>query len=337
MRCKFFLLWLALALSSLPAGAVTLRYSFKKSAEMTYQIQAACLSRSSSSDADKVASSTVLLQRYRFRVIDVSPQGDATIEQEVLLQKVTVDTEGRTMSHTLAVNGEKATMTLVDFDGKENKKDIAKPKPLRFLVSPAGSFKVLRTAAPAEIDEPANQDEKRYETARLAGLTPLGGIGLEMNLLSSCILVPLPSKDVDINESWENTLTMKDNASMGAQSPDTEKVLVKSQLLGIVDYQDRKCAKISTTYERALTGDMSDPVSEGADAKISTTGKLTGSMTWYLDQESAYTAGAAGTMQMLMKMKIELPAEVAAEVPPEMLNQESTVALKANIKTTLMK
>ncbi len=297
---------LCLLTVALPAQAVTLRYSLKKGAELTYRVQAASASRMSGMTEEKLGFQSQIDQTYRLKVLEVSASGDMEIEQELL-----------------------AGTAKMRMGGEEHKTPLRKGK-ARFKISPRGK---IILPPPQKEAEPAVEEGE----PNLTSLSALGtsGPGREMDFLSAGIVVPFPEKAVNPGETWEEELEMNSSwmSMFGEEASDApaSRVKVKSELVELVLYKGKKCAHIRTTYE--LPFSRESPSEESY--KLSVSGKVAGEVEWYFDYENSSTPTAKGNLQTLMKMTVELPPEMAEEAPPEFTGG-TTSAMKVNMKTTLV-
>jgi hypothetical protein len=96
-----------------------------------------------------------------------------------------------------------------------------------------------------------------------------------------------------------------------------------SRLLKLTTFQDRKCAKIRTTFSGPMHLDMSSMgMPAGEDAEMEAT--LQGDMLWYYDYESSVYVYGEGTVGI--DMSFSMPEEMGGAV---------TVKMVLNIKTGL--
>ena len=303
-------------LFALPARAVTLRYALKKGTEITYKIQFAEASKRSgllalrASETSSITAETV----YRIKVLNVLPSGEMELEREILSGK------------------EKTTE-----DGETYEVDFLKEKTL-FNLSPAGKITLLRTKKPKEAkpsEEPEEEDTKASKHEPESKLPSDMG-ELQLDLLTDGTFVPLPEKEVQAGDSWECEIgseALQIPLPPGAKA-EPSKVKVKSTLTELADYKGRKCAHIKTTFEMAVSTEVSDPQ---MPIKASVNAKIAGLVDWYFDYENARTPSATGSMQRLMKITLDIPPEIAAQLPPEAKETaQGSGASKGNSKTTLV-
>jgi len=130
-----------------------------------------------------------------------------------------------------------------------------------------------------------------------------------------------PEGDVNVNESWSGKVTIP--ASQGMPSIE---MTFKSTLLDLATFQDRKCAKIRTSFNGPIEMDMADAagVPEGTEGTVHAT--MQGEMVWYYDYESSVYVYGEGTAGMDMTMSMSAP---------EMPANNMTTKMLMNIKTAL--
>jgi len=127
--------------------------------------------------------------------------------------------------------------------------------------------------------------------------------------------------DVDLNDEWTGKVTIP--ASQGM--PATE-LTFKSTLLDLTTFQDRKCAKIRTTFTGPLKADLSDMPSMPAGIETTTEGAMSGDLVLYYDYENSVYVYGEGTISMDMKTSMSGAGMPAASM---------TTKLLMNIKTSL--
>jgi len=300
---------------ALPSEAVTLRYSLKKGAEITYRVQVAGASLFRSPGEEKTEMKTQLEQTLRFRVTEVSPEGEMELEQQVLSGRLKIRAEG-----------------------EEHQTPLPKGK-ARFKLSPLGKVSLL---PPAE-ETPAEPAEEEGAAADLEPFSPLAGVfgfgssAPEMDFLVACTFLPLPEKEVKPGDVWEEELEVKSPALsfFPGEQPERARLKVKSELLELTLLKGRKCARIRTRYELPLSSES--PLEEAF--KLTVSGKMVGEAEWHFDYENCCTPAASGSLQTALKMSLQLPPDFEAETSPELngeFNQETALAMKANLKTTLL-
>ena len=300
---------------SLPAHAVTLRYALKKGAEITYREQVASASRTSGLGDEKFEITSRLERTYRLRVVEVSAEGEMTIEQEVL-------------SGSLKVS-----------DGEEEHQFPLPKAGVRFKLSPLGKVIFVAAigpeAAPTKSAEGEESDDQ--DAAAAAALAPgaMGSLGsTQLDFLSVGVFLPLPEKEVKVGDVWEEEISLSAEAlsslTIGESQPSSLKV--KSELVELTERGGQKCARIKVSYELPMrsSGNLSEE-----EVKVTMSGRIAGEAELLFDYQNGCTPTAQGSFQMMTKISTEFPPEMAEEIPPE-LSGDTTYALKANVKTVLV-
>jgi len=299
---------LLLVLPAAPAGAITLRYSLKKGAEVTYRVQAASASRMSVQGEERIEMTSRIDQTYRLRVLEVSPEGVMEMEREVI-------------SGTLKISAGEA----------EREGPLPKGKK-RFKVTPLG--KVSGVEGPKTAEPEKEEDGEMGGAEGLEAQGPFGWeeTGTEMDFLVSGIFVPLPEKEVKPGDSWEEETEIESAAlPLPGEQAQKARLKVKSELVELAEREGRKCARIRTSYELPISAEPP----AGESFKISLSGKETGEVEWYLDIEKSCTRSAQGNTQFLLKMSVEFPPELEEEMALGPA-KETTSATKVNLKILLV-
>jgi hypothetical protein len=272
---------LILLLAALPAGAVTLRYSLSKGTEITYRVQIAAASRMTDPAGEKVEINTWIDQTFRLRVLEVSPEGEMEAEQEVISGRLKIASQG---------------------EEKEGPLPTARR---RFRISPLG--RVVRAAA-EEPEEPSNAASASADSLDLADLPA------DIEFLVSGIFLPLPEREVDRGDSWEEEFEVRSVASLPLleRLPEKTRLKVKSRLLELKERDGRKSARIRTNYELPMYGER--PLA----------GLMFGETEWYFDYEQGCVLAAEGILQVLFRMPEGSPPETTSS------------AMKVNLKARLV-
>jgi len=132
-----------------------------------------------------------------------------------------------------------------------------------------------------------------------------------------------PEGDVKEGDSWSGTVEVP----MGVDMPKIE-MSFTSKLLALTTFQDRKCAKLQTTFSAPVDLDMSQlgvPGGDSGDGSVSAT--LSGNILWYYDHESSVYVYGEGTVGMDMTMSMAMP---------NMPSGTMTMKMLMNMKTTLV-
>jgi hypothetical protein len=131
-----------------------------------------------------------------------------------------------------------------------------------------------------------------------------------------------PEGDVKVEDSWSDELQIP----TGLGGPEL-KLTFTSRLLALTTFQDRRCAKIRSSFEGPMQFDMSDmnlPGEQGAEGSMEAT--LQGDMLWYYDYENSVYVYGEGSVGMDMKMSMAMPEGAGGTM---------TTRMVMNIKTTL--
>jgi hypothetical protein len=130
-----------------------------------------------------------------------------------------------------------------------------------------------------------------------------------------------PEGNVEVNDSWSDTVKIPS----APQGPEVTLTL-KSQLLDLTTYQNRKCAKIRTSFEGPISVDLSALGVPSQEAKGSMEATLQGDVISYYDYENSIEVYSEGTIAVVMGFSVEGP-----EAPPSGLN----IQVQMEVKTTL--
>lgn len=146
--------------------------------------------------------------------------------------------------------------------------------------------------------------------------------------LEALSFVPFPEADIAPGGKWTDTirLPLEEGSEQALQAT------VSSELLGLLTYRGRPCAKIRTSIEVPIP--IAEWMKEGAAAgeevplELEAEAKASMSFTWYFDHEQGMEVASEGTMVMLMKMAM---SEAEEGLP---MSMSST--MKMNFKSTLV-
>ncbi len=133
-----------------------------------------------------------------------------------------------------------------------------------------------------------------------------------------------PEGDVSEGDSWSDTISVPTEPG----GPEME-ISFNSRLLALTTFQDRKCAKIHTTFSAPMDLDLAELSGgeEGEEAEGAMTGALQGDLLWYYDYEKSVYVYGEGTIGMDMTMSVQAPNMPGGTMTTKML---------MNLKTTLV-
>ena len=133
-----------------------------------------------------------------------------------------------------------------------------------------------------------------------------------------------PEGDVEVDDSWTDELEIP----TAPEGPEL-KLTFTSRLLALTTFQDRKCAKLRSSFEGPMKFDMSDvnvPGGQGGEGSMEAT--LQGDMLWYYDYENSVYVYGEGSIGMDMTMSMPMPEGESGSMTTKMV---------MNVKTTLAK
>lgn len=131
-----------------------------------------------------------------------------------------------------------------------------------------------------------------------------------------------PEGDVKVDDSWTDTATIP--AALG--SPELT-LTFTSRLLALTTFQDRKCAKLRTSFQGPVKFEVPQiglPAEEEAEAAMEAT--LQGDILWYYDYENSVYVYGEGSVGMDMKMPVPMPDTPGGTM---------TTKLLMNVKTAM--
>jgi hypothetical protein len=134
--------------------------------------------------------------------------------------------------------------------------------------------------------------------------------------------VALPEGTVEVNDSWSDTLKIP-TAPIGPEIPLT----VKSQLLELPTFQNRKCAKIRTSFEGPMNLDLSALGMPAEAGKGTMEASLQGDMILYYDYENSLQVYSEGTIAIDMNLSMTGP-----DAPPGGMNMQMQISVKATLE-----
>jgi hypothetical protein len=123
-----------------------------------------------------------------------------------------------------------------------------------------------------------------------------------------------PEEDVKVDDAWSEELEFP--AVEGG--PELTLVL-NSRLLALTTFQERKCAKIRTTFEGPLAFDLSEMAPAEEEVEGTMEAVLQGDMMWYYDYENSVYVYAEGAVGMDMAMSMAGPEMPGGEMNMNML------------------
>jgi len=123
-----------------------------------------------------------------------------------------------------------------------------------------------------------------------------------------------PEGDVKVDDTWSDEIKLP----TGEEGPEIT-LQISSRLLALTTFQERKCAKIRTSFEGPMTFDLSKmaPADEEAEGEMEAV--LQGDMVWYYDYENSVYVYAEGAVGMNMTMSMSAPEMPAGEMTMNML------------------
>ena len=159
--------------------------------------------------------------------------------------------------------------------------------------------------------------------AEFGGESPAGGMmGPDLeNLPTWSQFGAFPEDDVKVDDSWSEELEFP-----ALEGGPELTLVVNSRLLALTTYQERKCAKIRTSFEGPMSMDISKVAPAGAAAEGAMEAVLQGDMLWYYDYENSVYVYAEGAIGMNMTM---------AMAGPEMAGGEMAMNMVMNVKYAL--
>ncbi|MDH4180204.1 MAG: hypothetical protein OEV33_06805 [Armatimonadota bacterium] len=132
-----------------------------------------------------------------------------------------------------------------------------------------------------------------------------------------------PEGDVSEGDAWSDTISIPTTPG----GPELA-MTFQSKLIALTTFQNRKCAKIRTSFSAPMNLDIAE-LSEGeeAEAEGDMTATLQGDLLWYYDYEKSVYVYGEGTIGMDMKMAMQMPNAPGGMVTTKMV---------MNLKTTLV-
>jgi hypothetical protein len=111
-----------------------------------------------------------------------------------------------------------------------------------------------------------------------------------------------PERDLNPDDTWTDKLTIPVTPGSAEAT-----ITYTSKLLALTTFQDRKCAKIRTSFQGPLKFDPSAfgiPASGSDESAVTAT--LQGDLVWYYDYEKSVDVYGEGTVGMNMSMTMDI-------------------------------
>jgi hypothetical protein len=147
----------------------------------------------------------------------------------------------------------------------------------------------------------------------------MGGMGGAGDLPNFSGFGVFPEGDVRPGATWTDGIQIP--AKQGGPGMNLS---LSSRLLDLATFQDRKCAKIRTTFSGPLTFGSAHGV--GAAGEMEAT--MQGDLIWYYDYENSVYVSGEGQVGMNMSMNVSAP---------EMPGMPVSIKMLINVKLSLMK
>jgi len=172
--------------------------------------------------------------------------------------------------------------------------------------------------------------DRRGRMFELVETNMMGGEAAESIMGSGAETMPnwsqfsaFPENDVKVGDTWSDTISVPTEPG----GPSIE-LTFESELIALTTFQDRKCAKMKTSFSgpiEMVMDEMSATGDEGGEGSLDAT--LSGDLVWYYDYENSVYVYAEGTIGMEMHMVMAVP---------NMSNGTMTSKMLMNMKVSLM-
>jgi hypothetical protein len=262
---KILLFWAVLLVSQLgPAAAdapVKLRFSLPEGTELVFKSQSATASRLRiTSDPDNESTSKVN-QTLRYRLLEVSPEGEMTWERSIVSGTMSSTSDGKEVEHKLS----KGTV--------------------KFKLTPLGKVTLIR------------DPERTGEEDDL--LTSVMSPTSELDLALSGLFLPLPEAPVKPGDSWEaeQMISFLPEGLTATEAATPDRIKIKSRLVEFTRQGDRPCARISTQFSLPI----SDTIAKSGGPEMEISGKVSADIDWYFDYSRSRTLAVSAVTQFATK------------------------------------